>query len=100
MGSWSLAGHPEDAVTVVEGLRKKFGSATTINYAKGVEIERVQPSIFDDQFRSPKPVLKTQQERDQEFQHALDQVKKSDVAILVLGETQDMSGENGLRGRR
>jgi beta-glucosidase len=97
MGSWSLAGHPEDAVTVLEGLKKKFGSATTINYAKGVEIERVQPSIFDDQFWSPKPVMKTQQERDAEFQHAVDQVKKSDVAILVLGETQAMSGERASR---
>jgi beta-glucosidase len=97
MGSWSLAGHPEDAVTVLEGLRKKLGSAVTINYAKGVEIDRVQPSIFDDLFVSPKPVLKTQQERDAEFQHAVDQVKKSEVAILVLGEAQNMSGERASR---
>jgi beta-glucosidase len=97
MGSWSLAGHPEDAVTVLEGLRKKLGSAVTINYAKGVEIDRVQPSIFDDLFASPKPVLKTQQERDAEFQHAVDQVKKSEVAILVLGEAQNMSGERASR---
>jgi beta-glucosidase len=97
MGSWSLAGHPDDAITVLEGLRKKLGSATTINYAKGVEIDRVQPSIFDDQFVSPKPVLLTQQERDAEFQHAIDQVKKSDVAILVLGEAQNMSGERASR---
>ena len=97
MGSWSLAGHAEDAVTVLEGLRKKLGSAVTIHYAKGVEIDRVQPSIFDDQFASPKPVLKTQQERDAEFQHAVDQVKKSEVAILVLGEAQNMSGERASR---
>jgi beta-glucosidase len=97
MGSWSIAGHPDDAVTVLEGLRKKLGSAVTINYAKGVEIDRVQPSIFDDLFASPKPVLKTQQERDAEFQHAVDQAKKSDVAILVLGEAQNMSGERASR---
>ena len=97
MGSWSLAGHPEDAVTVLEGLRKKLGTAVTINYAKGVEIDRVQPSIFDDLFASPKPVLKTQQERDAEFQHAVDEVKKSEVAILVLGEAQNMSGERASR---
>ena len=97
MGSWSLAGHPDDAVTVLEGLRKKLGSAVTIHYAKGVEIDRVQPSIFDDQFASPKPVLKTQQERDAEFQHAVDQIKKSEVAILVLGEAQSMSGERASR---
>jgi len=97
MGSWSLAGHAEDAVTVLEGLRKKLGPAATINYAKGVEIDRVQPSIFDEQFASPKPVLKTQQARDAEFQHAVDQVKRSDVAILVLGEAQNMSGERASR---
>ena len=97
MGSWSLAGHPEETVTVLEGLRKKLGSTTTINYAKGVEIDRVQPSIFDDQFASPKPALKTQQERDVEFQHAVDQVKRSDLAILVLGEAQNMSGERASR---
>jgi beta-glucosidase len=97
MGSWSIAGHAEDAVTVLEGLRKKLGPAVTIHYAKGVEIDRVQPSIFDEQFASPKPVLKTQQERDAEFQHAVDQVKKSEVAILVLGEAQNMSGERASR---
>jgi beta-glucosidase len=97
MGSWSLAGHPDDAVTVLEGLRKKLGPAVAINYAKGVEIDRGQPSIFDGQFPSPKPVLKTQEERDAEFQHAVDQVKRSDVAILVLGEIQNMSGERASR---
>ena len=97
MGSWSLAGHAEDAVTVFEGLRKKLGPSVKINYAKGVEIDRVQPSIFDDQFASPKPVLKTQEERDAEFQHALDQIKKSEIAILVLGEAQNMSGERASR---
>jgi beta-glucosidase len=97
MGSWSLAGHAEDAVTVLEGLRKKLGPAVTINYAKGVEIDRVQPSIFDGLFASPKPVLKTEQERNAEFQHAVEQVKKSDVAILVLGEAQNMSGERASR---
>jgi beta-glucosidase len=97
MGSWSLAGHPGDAVTVLEGLTKKLGSTVTVNYSKGVEIDRVQPSIFDEQFASPKPVLRTQQERDAEFQHAIDQVKRSDVAILVLGEAQNMSGERASR---
>jgi beta-glucosidase len=97
MGSWSIAGNIEKTVTVLEGLRKKLGPAVTINYAKGVEIERTTPSIFDDQFTSPKPVMTTQQQRDAEFQHALDAVKKSDVAVLVMGETQDMSGERASR---
>jgi beta-glucosidase len=97
MGSWSLAGDVGATITVLDGMRRRLGTGVTINYAKGVEIDRVQPSIFDDQFVSPKPVLRTQLERDTEFQHAIEQVKKSDVAILVLGEAQSMSGERASR---
>ena len=96
MGSWSLAGHPADSVTVLEGLRKRFG-AEKVTYTTGVEIEREQPSIFDEQFASPKPKLKTDAERDAEFRHALELVKRSDVSVLVLGELQSMSGERASR---
>ena len=96
MGSWSLAGHPADSVTVLEGMRKRFG-ADAVTYTTGVEIERVQPSIFDRQFASPKPKMTTDAERDAEFQHAIELVKKSDVSVLVLGELQSMSGERASR---
>jgi beta-glucosidase len=97
MGSWSLAGHPSDSVTVLEGLKKRFSPGTQIEYTKGVEIEREQVSIFDEQFSSPKPTLKTDAERDAEFHHAIDLVRESDVAVLVLGELQSMSGERASR---
>jgi beta-glucosidase len=96
MGSWSLAGHPADTVTVLDGMRTRFG-ADAISYTTGVEIEREQPSIFDSQFASPKPKMTTDAERSAEFQHALDLVKKADVSVLVLGELQSMSGERASR---
>jgi beta-glucosidase len=96
MGSWCLAGHPSDSVTVLEGMQKRFGAAH-IHYTKGVEIEREQPSIFDEQFSSPKPTMTTDAERDTEFHHALDLIQQSDVAVLVLGELQSMSGERASR---
>lgn len=97
MGSWSLAAHPADTVTVLEGIRKRFGAGTTVLSTKGVEIARGQPSIFDSQFPSPQPTLKTDAERDAEFAHAIDLVKQSQVAVLVLGEAQNMSGERASR---
>jgi len=98
MGSWSLAGNPAEAVTVIEGMRKRLAAGKTkVLWAKGVEIERGQESIFDDQFPSPKPVLKTDAERETEFNHAIDLVKQADVAVLVLGEAQTMSGERASR---
>jgi len=98
MGSWSLAGHPEDTVTAIEGIRKRLAkSGTKVLWTKGVEIERGQESIFDDQFPSPKPVLKTDAEKKTEFNHAIDLVKQADVAVMILGEAQTMSGERASR---
>jgi beta-glucosidase len=97
MGSWSLAGHPADAVTVLEGIRKRFGADATVSWTKGVEIVRGQPSIFDSQFPSPQPTLKTDAARDAEFAHAIDLVRQSEVTVLVLGEAQNMSGEAASR---
>lgn len=98
MGSWSLGSHPQDTVTVLEGVRRRFAaSGTKILSTKGVEIERVQPSIFDEQFPSPKPTRTTDAAKEAEFKHAIDLVKQSDIAVLVLGEAQTMSGERASR---
>ena len=97
MGSWSLAGHYEDTVTVLEALRKRFPASVAIHSTKGVEIDRGAPTIFDAQFQSPKPTLKTDEARESEFRHAIDLVKQSEVAVLVLGEQQSMSGERASR---
>ncbi len=96
MGSWSLAGHPADTVTIVDGLRERF-PASEIRTTTGVEIERKQPSIFDAQFPSAKPKLATEAERSAEFERAIDMVRQSDVTVLALGELQNMSGERASR---
>lgn len=97
LGSWSLASHPADAVTVVEGIRKRLGPGTEITTATGVEIDRGEPSIFDDQFPDPKPMLATDAERKAEFERAIEMVKQSEVTVMVLGEEQTMSGERASR---
>lgn len=97
MGSWSLAGDRDATVTVLDGIRRRFGATATITSTVGVEIERGQPSIFDSQFPDPDPVLKTEAAREAEFKHAIDLVKQADVSVLVLGEAQNMSGERASR---
>ncbi len=97
MGSWSLAGKYDDTVTVLAGIRAKVGSLMDVRYAKGVEIERGNTSIFDEQFASPAPTLLTAEQRDQAFKTAIDTVKSSDLTVLVLGELQSMSGERASR---
>jgi beta-glucosidase len=97
MGSWSLAGNPADTVTVLAGVRAKVGAAMQVRYAKGVEIERGNVSIFDDQFASPPPTLLTPEQKDRAFKEAIETVKSSDLTVLVLGELQSMSGERASR---
>lgn len=97
MGSWSLAGKMDETVTVLEGLRRKVGAGTRIRYARGVEIERGGASIFDGQFPEPKPELVTKEAEDKAFAEAVEAVRASDVAVLVMGEANNMSGEAASR---
>lgn len=96
MGSWSLAGHPADTITILHGIRNRFPHAK-IESTAGVEIVRPNASIFDAQFPSPKPKLTTDAERRDEFTHAIDLVKSTDVTVMVLGEAQNMNGERAAR---
>jgi beta-glucosidase len=97
-GSWSLASHPADAVSVLEGIRKRYATSPgAVRFSKGVEIERGQPSIFDAQFPEPPVTLHTAAEKEAAFQKAIELVKSSDVSVLVLGEAQNMNGEKASR---
>jgi beta-glucosidase len=97
MGSWSLAGHYDDTVTILQGLRAKLGASVDVRFARGVELDRGSESIFDPQFASPKPTLVTQQQKDVAFAEAIDTIKGTDAAVLVMGELQSMNGERASR---
>ena len=95
-GGWGVTGETP-AVTVEEGLRKKLPNAK-IAYARGGEIRRTISSRFDDFFPGAKksPPL-TWEENGKEIDAAVALAKSSEVAILVLGETANMSGEYASR---
>lgn len=96
LGGWSLNGDPTQAITIAAGLKAKLPEAE-IKVTKGVEIERLQPSIFDKQTPSPKATMKTEEERRAEFEHAINLVRNADLTLLVLGEQQIMSAERASR---
>jgi len=76
LGPWAGSGKAEDVVSVITGIKNKVSSGTKINYVKGCGILDSSEAGFND---------------------ALYAVKKSDVAILVVGESRDMSGEAASR---
>ena len=91
-GSWSLADDVKSAVTVLEGIRAKVGSAVRVDYAQGVDINRVYPSRFDI-ITGPRPAPWSEARKREEFDKAVSLARSSDVVIMVLGEHEEMSGE-------
>jgi beta-glucosidase len=97
IGSWAFQEDPQEAVTILEGLREKLAGPVHLDYAPGAQIARLFPSIFDQIFHEPKAEKWTDSQTRTEFDRALKLAKSADLTILTLGEAQDMSGEAASR---
>ena len=75
LGSWTGDGRPEDAVTLVEGFKAKVPQ-TKINYAHGCNVRCDKADGFAEAVRA---------------------AQASDVAVIAVGESADMSGEAAAR---
>lgn len=76
LGSWSAAGHWEDNVTMLTGIKNKVSDQTEVLYAQGAAVTGDSTGGFS---------------------KAVDIAEKADVALLFLGETRGMSGEAASR---
>ena len=72
LGTWNFLGNPKNVVTVLEAVKRRVAPGTKVYYSKGCEING---NSTDD------------------IPAAVEIVKKSDAAIVVLGESVNMSGE-------
>lgn len=72
LGSWALAGHPEDSVSVLQGIRNAVAGPTEVTYLPGAS-----------------PLSPETQGIPQIHEAA----RNADAVIAVLGETADQSGE-------
>lgn len=73
LGSWSAQGDRDGkAISVFEGIETLLGSSKNINYAKGCEIDSEDTSKFNEAVRV---------------------ALLSDVVVMVVGESEGMSGE-------
>lgn len=95
LGSWAFAPNDPPSMTVLDGIREKLGAAVRVNYSEGV---RIPPRFFPAPGGSlDKKVAKPPLDEPMEIVRAVDLANASDATILVLGETQDMSGETASR---
>ncbi|MEJ7810887.1 MAG: glycoside hydrolase family 3 C-terminal domain-containing protein, partial [Gemmatimonadaceae bacterium] len=76
LGNWAAIGRPEDAVTVLAGIRRAVEPGTRVLYARGAPVDTASTAGFADAVRI---------------------AREADAVILVLGEREDMSAEAASR---
>ena len=97
LGSWVFQQNTDETVTILDGIKAKIGTNTKVEYDEGAQFFRKYPSFFDALFGEKQPADWKQDQSDDEFKKAVRLAKDSDVAVLVLGEHQNMSGEAASR---
>jgi beta-glucosidase len=91
LGSWSFLGDEQSVITIEDGIRERAGSAIHVAYAEGTKIKREeQADINPDKIELPPSP-------DAEIDQAVAAAKAADVSVVVLGETETMSGEYASR---
>ena len=76
IGSWNGDGRSQDAVTLLAGIKTKVSQSTKIVYAKGCDVSGDSTEGFAEAVRA---------------------ARQSDLAIVAVGESADMSGEASSR---
>jgi beta-glucosidase len=97
LGPWVFDFDLPETVTVLEGIRARLEGAASVVFERGVaEPKRTFPSMFE-MFGDSSPSAPEGFDADAAFAGAVRAANDADVAILVLGEQQDMIGENASR---
>src|SRR5918995_277294 len=97
LGPWVFDFDLAETVTVLDGLQSRLGEAAEVRYAPGIRpAQRVFPSMFD-MFPDNTPPDPEDFDDDAELQRAVDLARDSDVAVVVVGEWQQMIGEAASR---
>lgn len=95
LGPWVFEQNKPSAVTVLGGLRAKFGAGVKITYSEGVRMpKRVfpSPSSAADAVPDRPPLDETA-----EIARASGLARDADAAVLVLGEAMNQVSEGGSR---
>ena len=97
LGPWVFDFDLDETVTVLAGIRARAGEGVRVEYAQGVPVvQREFPSLFD-MFGGNTPTDPEGFDADAEFAKAVDLAAAADVAVVVVGEWQNMIGEMASR---
>jgi beta-glucosidase len=99
LSMWGALAKPGPTVSILHGIQEKVGSTVQIEFAHGPIITRDIPSVFENfpSFPLKEPPKQNAEDSKKAMDDAVALAKQSDVALLVLGETDLMSGEAASR---
>lgn len=93
LGPWVFDHDVEETVTILAGLRARAGEGAEVAYAPGVRPgTRVYPSMFD-RMDHGLPQVGDDFDDDAELARAVELAQGSEVAVVVIGQNQNMIGE-------
>jgi len=92
MGTWSVSGDHDLAITVREGIYNVLGGEDQVLYAKGANISDDPEFAKKVNAFGPEIVIDERSPQDMIWE-AVDVAMKSDVVVAVVGEAADMNGE-------
>lgn len=97
LGPWCFEFDLDETVSVHEGIRARVGAQVTVSYAPGIRAaKRTFPSMFD-MFEGNAPVDPEGFDDAAELERAIELARTADVAVVVVGEWQNMIGEAASR---
>ena len=97
IGPWVFDYDLAETVTVLQGIQERAGPGVEVSYAPGIRpAQRTFPSMFD-MWGDNAPVDPADFDDAAELERAVTLARDADVAVLVLGEWQNMIGEAASR---
>jgi beta-glucosidase len=97
LGPWVFDFDLGETVTILDGIRARVGDGVRVEHARGVPVgRRTFPSMFD-MFGGNAPEDPEGFDPEAEFARAVQVATDADVAVVVIGEWQNMIGEAASR---
>ncbi|WP_232548716.1 glycoside hydrolase family 3 N-terminal domain-containing protein [Propioniciclava soli] len=98
LGPWVFDHDTDEAVSILAGIKERTGDGVTVEHVPGVKVEpRHFPSMFD-RMDPTTPQTPEDHDDDAELARAIELAKRSDVAVVVIGQRQNQIGENASAG--
>lgn len=96
---WGTITSPGPTVSILQGIKNKVGNSVQVEFSHGPNIQRDIPSFFEgnDMIKMKEQPKQTPEEARKAFDDAVSLARRSDVAVLVLGEIALMSAEAASR---